>query len=102
MSVLLPSVPMDITVITPTLARLTDTTVPNISIAAFLSARVRGSTASTGAITGLVTAASGPALIAGSMAVGDSVRPRSEATPVADSGAAINSAPVVVGSGAAS
>jgi hypothetical protein len=92
---------MDITVITPTLARLTDITAPHISIAAFLSAPVRGSIA---AITGQVTVLSDPILIEGSMAVRDSatsVAAGSAAASVVDSGAAINST-LVVGSGAAS
>ena len=90
MSVLLPTVPMDITVITPTLARLTDITARPISAAAFLSARVRGSMA---AITRQATVAVRDS--ATSVAAG------SAAASVVDSGAAINSA-LVVGSGAAS
>ena len=93
MSVLLPTVPMDITVITPTLVRLTDITAPHISIAAFLSARVRGSIA---AITRQVTVLWDPVLDSAT-----SVAAGSTAASVVDSGAAINCA-LVVGSGAAS
>src|SRR5579859_2245114 len=50
-SVPLPTAPMDITEITHTIARLTVITVPTTSMTAFLSARVRGSAASTADIT---------------------------------------------------
>jgi hypothetical protein len=75
---------MDITVITPTLARLTDITARPISAAAFLSARVRGSMA---AITRQATVAVRDS--ATSVAAG------SAAASVVDSGAAINSTLVV-------
>jgi hypothetical protein len=78
---------MDITVITPTLARLTDITARPISAAAFLSARVRGSMA---AITRQVTVLSDPILDSAT-----SVAAGSAAASVVDSGAAINSTLVV-------